>query len=200
MMKAACVLLVVLTAPVYAEAPRGDAPQRYFVAPARYVGVSGELSNGLDGKSEFGFAAQVAPLRYLEIEGGAIRHDIDGREGDTWLVTGAVRTKLAFGYGALFAGLGFITGEHGAANGCTSSGFLDFCGGDDTYVERHWDRAFWLKPEFGGEVALGVVAMRFAVAPLVQLADPDMESGCLECSDGQQGVLFTMGIHGRLPL
>lgn len=169
--------------------------------PTKYVGVSFELSNGFDGASELGFAGQVAPHKNLELEGGAIRHDVASREDDTWLVTATARAKQPLGRGALFAGLGVVTGEHGAANGCSSSGFIDFCGDrNGSYVERHWDRAWWLRPEFGGEVALGVVAARFAIAPVILLVEPDEEIGCTGCDDGQQGVVFTMGLHGRLPL
>ena len=112
----------------------------------RYVGASLDLWNGFNGQSEFGFALQAAPLRYLELEGGAIRHDIHGKESDVWLVTGTARAKVAFNHGALFAGVGVVTGEHSAQNGCTSSGFIDFCGGQDTFVTRHWDRAVWVRP------------------------------------------------------
>lgn len=166
----------------------------------RYVGASLELTNGLDGASELGFAVQGAPLRYLELEAGGIRHDIEGKESDVWLVTATARAKVPFRRGAVFLGMGVIAGEHSAANGCTSSGFLDFCGGEDTYVERHWDRAIWLRTEIGGEVSLGPVALRMAVAPLVHLTDPDTESGCAGCDDGEQGFLIAMGLHGRIPL
>ena len=112
-----------------------------------------------------------------------------------------MRAKAPVRRGALFAGLGVDVGEHGTANGCTSSGLIDFCGDEKgTWVYRHYDRAVWLRPEFGGEVALGPVAMRMAVAPLIQLASPDVQHGCIECDDGEEGVTFTMGLHGRVPL
>jgi hypothetical protein len=173
----------------------------YAEVPTRYVGASFELSNGFDGGSEIGFAAQVAPHRYIELEAGTIRHDVEGRDRDTWLVTATARAKRPLGRGAVFAGFGVVTGEHGTANGCTSSGFIDFCGAsNNTYVERHWERAMWLRPEVGGEAALGVFAARFTVAPVFQLAEPDTESGCIECDDEEQGIVFTMSLHGRLPL
>ena len=169
--------------------------------PTRYVGASFELSNGFDGGSEIGFAAQVAPHHYIELEAGTIRHDVEGRDRDTWLVTATARAKRPLGRGAVFAGFGVVTGEHGATNGCTSSGLIDYCGASNhTYVERHWERAIWLRPEVGGEAAIGVFAARITVAPIFQLVAPDTESGCVECDDGQQGFVFTLGLHGRLPL
>lgn len=168
--------------------------------PSTYLGASAELALGYRGKGELGFALQGAPLRNLELEVGAIRHDLKIDAPDVWLVSGMVRGRLPLRYGALFAGIGVVTGEHHAANGCTSSGLIDFCGGEDTYVERHWKRAVWIRPELGGEVALGPVALRFALAPLAQLAEPVSETGCIECDDGEDEMLFTMGLHGRIPL
>ncbi|HEY5924424.1 MAG TPA: hypothetical protein VIV11_22255 [Kofleriaceae bacterium] len=196
-MKTPWMLLATLiaTGTAYAE---GEQPAglRY----EKYIGASVELTNGFAGASEFGFAVQAAPLRYLELEAGAIRHKVGAEESDAWLVTATARAKKAFKHGAVFAGIGMITGEHSAENGCTASGFIDFCGGTDTFVSRHWDRALWVRGEFGGEVSLGPVAFRFSVSPVSQLAEPDMESGCIECDDGEQGVVFTMGLHGRFPL
>ena len=163
------------------------------------------LTNGLSGKSEFGGVVTVAPVRYLEIEVGTIRHDVhahgDAHFHQTWLATTAVRAKLPLRRGALFVGFGVITGEHTNQNGCTSSGFIDFCDGMDTYVTRHWDRAVWLTPEVGGEVALGPVAMRMSISPLINaLPKPDYESGCLNCDDGAPDILINIGLHGRIPM
>ena len=174
--------------------------------PETYLGASLELSNGYDGASEVGFAAQVAPVRFLELEVGTIKHDVDGDESvgersDTWLLSLAARGKLPLGDGALFAGAGMVTGEHSARDGCTSSGFLNFCGDrQGTFVYRHWEHAVWIRPEIGGEAALGPIAARISVSPIIQLASPDAERGCLECSDGQNGIVVTLGIHGRLRL
>jgi hypothetical protein len=173
--------------------------------PSRYVGASFELSNGYQGRSEFGLMAQVAPTAHIEVEAGAIKHHVDGGATidahDVWMVSGAARAKLPLRGGALFAGLGVTTGEHGEANGCVSSGFVDFCGAqNNTFVYRHWDRATWLRAEVGGEVAVGPIAARLALAPVFQLGSPTEVEGCAACSSGDRGFVITMGIHGRIPL
>jgi hypothetical protein len=176
--------------------------------PSSYIGASVELVNGLAGASELGFAVQATPLAYLELEASLIRHEVDGDpfadddgDRDTWLAGGAARARLPLRHGALLAGVGLTGGEHGVRNGCQARGFIDFCGDrNDTLVYRRWRRALWLRPELAAEVGIGPVAARLAVAPLVRLGAPDMERGCLECEDGEQGVLFTLGLHGRLPV
>jgi hypothetical protein len=173
--------------------------------PTRYVGASASLASGYAGRGEFGFGVQVAPHKNLELEVGTLKHKVSGDENiewhEVWLASATVRAKAPLRRGAFFAGIGVDVGEHAAENGCSSSGFIDFCGdANGTWVYRHYDRAVWIRPEFGGEVSLGPVAARFAMAPLFQLASPDVQHGCIECDDGEEGFTFTMGLHGRIPL
>ena len=203
-------VLVAMSSSAAAEAPGNTAPvpapkhSRLDASPT-YVGAGATLTSGLSGKGEFGAVVDVAPIPNLELEVGTVRHDVHGHMGleyhPTWLISTAARAKLPLRRGALFAGFGVITGEHANANGCTASGFIDFCGGVDTYVNRHWDRAVFLTPEFGGELALGPVALRMSVAPVIDASpDPDYEEGCLACDDGGPEIVFNIGLHGRVPM
>jgi hypothetical protein len=177
-------------------------------APLTYIGASFELTSGLAGASEWGGALQVALRNHLEVEVSAIRHEVDGDpfaagadDHDVWIFGGTARGRLPVGHAAFVAGFGVLAGEHGVVNGCRSEGFLDFCGDrQGTLIYRHWRRAIWLRPELGGEIALGPIAARLSVSPLVLLGGPDDERGCVECSDGMGSLLFTIGIHGRIPL
>ena len=196
MHKAMTALLFLVATPALADAPR------------TYIGASFELTNGLAGGSELGGALQFAMLRNLELELSAIRHEVDGDpfgEGiehhDVWIFGGTARGRLPVGHAAFIAGFGLLEGEHAVQNGCLSEGFLDFCGDrQGTLVYRHWRRAVWIRPELGGEIALGPIAARMSLSPLVLLGAPDEERGCVECNDGMGSLLFTIGIHGRLPL
>lgn len=187
----------------FSSIAHADAPE----AAHRYVGASASLASGYSGRGEFGFGIQVSPHPYLELEVGTLKHEVRGDDDamidshDTWLESATVRAKKPLRHGALFVGLGVDVGEHAVANGCSSSGFIDFCGAaNGTFVYHHYDRAVWLRPEFGGEMATGPVAARISIAPLIQMASPDQERGCLDCDDGEDGITFMMSVHGRMPL
>ncbi len=183
---------------------RADGGAWYSRGPT-YVGASAEMMNGLAGASEFGFALQVAPLPFLELEAGMLRHEVDGdyftmgSDRDTWVYTGTVRLKLQLGYYAIFFGVGVMSGDHAVQNGCISTGAINFCGDENnTLVYRAYLPAWWVRPEFGGEVGFGPFALRMAMGPLILLSDPDRINGCGMCSDGSSGFLFTVGLHARV--
>ena len=178
--------------------------------PSRYIGGSAELSNGLSAKTQPGFELQVAPLEYLELEFGVIRHRIDGnpfaerpasQARDGWLLHGGARARIPIENAGVLLGLGVLEGATAVAAGCLSSGFIDFCGEENgTLVYRRWDHAVWLRPELGAEGGFGPMAVRITVAPLIQLAHPDQVEGCTTCDDGEPGGLLTLSLHGRIPL